>query len=296
MRITINRIAKALALCAGAFSCWTSTAALAARAPLSLPRDGKWVMDYDTDACQLAASFGTGKDAVTFVLRRFEPTDRFYLDLISQSISLAQPADKVTIDFGPVTNPRRLTPSLGTYNDGTAILGIGTDLLDREPAREGKTLPEITPEQEAAVTYVEVRQGVRQPLRLELGSMGAPMRAMRTCIDDLVRTWGFDPGALATLRSPPRPIGSPGDWLRASDYPDRLSLAGTQGMVQFRLDVDKSGTVAGCHIQGHTKPEEFNPLTCGLITSRAKFQPALDAAGKPVKWWYVNRVFWILTP
>ena len=294
MTTVTTRIRKALALCAGAFSCWAPLTATAASVPISLPRDGKWVMDYDTDACRLVAAHGTGNDAVVFILHRFQPTGGFYLDLIGKRFDLDQPAAKVTLDFGPEENPRTFMPMLGTSNDRPAILGLHDDLLDRSTENDGETLAAVTPEQETAVTYLVVRQGAHKPIRLELGSMGAPMRAMRTCTTDLVRSWGFDPAVQDTLSRTPKSIGSPGNWLHSSDYPTNMLMVGGQGLVQFRLDVDEQGAVTGCHIQGHTKPEGFTDLTCRLIAKRAKFQPALDSAGRPVKSFYVNRVRWIL--
>ena len=290
----MTQIVKALALCAGAFSCVASTAALAAREPQSLARTGRWVMDYDADSCQLISAFGTDKDAVTFVLNRFEPADDFYLDLIGKRFDLDPTMPQTIVDFGPIDNPRPITTTFGMNSDTPALLSLHDDLLDRGNSPPGVTFPAITPEQEAAVTYVVVRQGAHKPIRLELGSMGAPMRAMRTCIDDLVRSWGFDPAVQAALSRHPVSIGSPGDWLRSGDYPGAMLTVGGQGLVQFRLDIDEQGAVTGCHIQGHTKPEGFTALTCRLITKRAKFRPALDMSGKPVKSYNVNRVRWIM--
>ena len=113
-------------------------------------------------------------------------------------------------------------------------------------------------------------------------------------MDDLVRTWGLDPTVQASLSRRATPLRSPGEWLRSADYPGPMMFKGNQALVQFRLEVDELGAVTNCHIQGHTKPEGFADLTCKLIIKRAKFQPALDAAGKPAKSYYVNRVHWLI--
>ncbi len=64
------------------------------------------------------------------------------------------------------------------------------------------------------------------------------------------------------------------------------------GYVRFRLDVDETGNVAGCRVLYRTNPDEFADLSCKLISKRAKFAPALDAKGKPVKSYYISQIRW----
>lgn len=62
--------------------------------------------------------------------------------------------------------------------------------------------------------------------------------------------------------------------------------------MQFRLDVDPEGKVAACHILARTDPDDFSKLTCKLMSGRARFIPALDAQGKPVKSFFVSKFSW----
>lgn len=296
MGTRLKRIGKALALCAGAFSCGISTAALWAKEPQSLTRIGKWVLDYDAEACRLGGSFGTGKDEVVLRITRFQPGDNFSMELIGRRLDISPGGTKVSVDFGPIHNPRVYDPIIATANGVPMLIGLNGDLLGLPyPNPTEPEHPPITPQQEAAVTYVDIHQSARPPFRLELGAMDAPMRAMRACMDDLVRSWSLDPQVQATLKRRAEPVGSPGQWVTSNDYPSALLNNGSHGLIQFRLMIDETGAVSSCHIQSKTKPEGFAELTCGLIAKRAKFKFALDATGLPVKSFYINRVRWFIS-
>ena len=130
--------------------------------------------------------------------------------------------------------------------------------------------------------------------RLELRSMGAPMAALRTCMDNLLTHWGYDPAVVASLSRGVTPIGSPGNWITSADYPSKSLMQGHNGIVQFRLDVDEAGKILGCHILARTNPDEFADVSCRAVSRRAKLQPALDATGRPVKGFYITKVRFII--
>ena len=50
----------------------------------------------------------------------------------------------------------------------------------------------------------------------------------------------------------------------------------------------------GCRVLYRTNPDEFADLTCALISKRARFAPALDAKGTPVKSFYISNVRWVM--
>lgn len=132
----------------------------------------------------------------------------------------------------------------------------------------------------------------KRPFRLEFGSLGKPFEQMRHCMDTLLESWGYDPKVQAELLRPASAITPPSRWLSPSDYPLGALRMGHNGIVQFRLDVDAEGKVGGCHVLARTSPDDFADATCRAVTRRAKLQPALDAEGKPVRSFYVQKVIW----
>ena len=74
------------------------------------------------------------------------------------------------------------------------------------------------------------------------------------------------------------------------DYPRDLVRTGAQGLVRFRLTVDKEGAPTKCDLASTTKPEGFGSVVCGALLQRARFKPALDAQGEPIKSYFTGVV------
>jgi len=262
------------------------------REPIPLPLQGKWEINYDVDACHLIASFGPEKERLIARFSRFSPGDWFYLDLFGKPLRSTELQQNVKVGFGPDENFRQVTAIAGKAG-ALAMLKFGVlDLLDRAGDAQDIAVA-VTPEQERAVRTLTVTLGSKV-WRLELGPMDGPMRALRTCNDDLIKYWGYDPVQQASLGRRPEPVTVPGTWLDSADYPQTALVRGASGVVQFRLDVQADGSVGGCHVQARTNPDEFADRSCRLLTKRARFRPALDHAGIPVRSYFVSRIYWMM--
>lgn len=291
MRQAIELIAKAAALCAAAFlSCGQ---AMAARDPLILTLSDKWVANFDDNFCQLVATLGPENSKVVAIFTRFGPGDSLNLELAGEAVRTVGSHSEVKLTIGPHGHSRKLDGTSGTLAKLPLLILPPIDLLNRGPSKPGTELP-VTPEQEADVEWFEVEISGKRPLRLMLGSMAKPMKVMRTCVRTLVASWGYDLDQLTNLQRGATPVGNAIDWARASDYPREMVATGGQGNVFFRLDIDASGTPVGCKVLRKTNPDAFADLSCSLLMKRAKFLPALDAAGNPTKSLYVNSIRWIL--
>ena len=121
--------------------------------------------------------------------------------------------------------------------------------------------------------------------------MSSTKAAMDRCIDQLLTTWGLDPAVQRALQHGPVPLNNPSDWVRSTDYPS--SAANRSSVINFRLAIGADGAVTGCHIQSGLSVADFAAATCQLVARRARFSPALDAAGKPVTSFYANTVRWV---
>lgn len=268
-----------------------------ARAPETevLKRSEKWLVDYNRDACHLVAQFGSGDTMVAARFTRYEPGTRFDLSLYGNRLRSLDNRVGAKIDFGmgkPVT-AQGMTGNAGKLD---AVFFSSMRLDGWERKSEDEAWPDILPAQESAVTGMTVDIRGKRRFRLDFGSLGKPLAQLRDCTTNLVRHWGYDPDVQATLSRPVRPAESPQKWVRDSDYPGKASMLGHNGIVQFRLDVDPQGRVAGCYILARTSPDDFADVTCSAITRRAKLLPALDAQGKPVRSYFVQKVLWKAGP
>lgn len=277
--------------------------------PLTL--NGAWVMNYDEDSCQLSANFGPPENRVGIRFTRYRPGDDFELLLSGEHLPGTGAIASADLLFGPAGAAWKGNATMADI--GKVRIAIISSTSLRESPFDGRgrlttvvqsrksppitidavSLSPVAPAREAAVSDLTVSLGRSQSFRLALGSMGQPMAAMRTCTDDLLRHWGFNPELGGKLRNGPVPIGNPASWATTSDYPQSALRAGASGNVRFRVDVAEDGKIVGCRILFRTRPDEFADLTCRLISRRARFNPALDAEGKPVKWFYINQVRWV---
>lgn len=265
-----------------------------AKPPETLTRSSKWQVDYDDDACHLLAEFGEDKDKVIMQITRYDLGDPLHLNLYGKRVDSPDSRGKVTLDFGLADKPIEETWIGGKNGDLNAIFVSVLRMDGWESAEPGDIGPKITPEQEASVSFITVDLPRKKPFRLDVGSLGKPLAQLRECQENLVKSWGYDPQEQATLSQPARPHNPPTDWFRSSDYPVEALGRRAQGMVQFRLDVDSAGNVAGCRILNRSNPDLFADITCKSVAKRAKLSPALDAAGKPVRSFEVYHVRWVM--
>lgn len=270
----------------------TSSAALAKDEPQVLKRTGQWELNYDRDACHLLAQFGAGDAKMLLRFSRYGLGDSFDLTVFGNQVRYDHAPRTIALDFGIAAKPETTRWSVGTIGTN-AVLYFTSQRLDAysRRAKDGAKAPPILPAQEAAVTGATISASGKPPFRLEFGSLAKPMAQLRACQDDLLRSWGYDPAVQATLTREAEPI-APGNWLTSEDYPEAALEKGQSGTVQFRLDVDPDGKMAGCYVVGRSSPDAFADATCKAVSSRARFRPALDANGRPVRTYYVHKVIW----
>lgn len=278
---------------AAAFIASAASAAGAEKSPETLARAGKWLVNYDRDACHLAAQFGEGKNAVVAKFTRYEPGEHFDLALIGNRFNSDEAEVAGTVDFGISAKPVKVNGLYGNVGKTKAVFLRSLRFDDWQSREKFDVAPKLAPGQEARITGVTFSMRGKRPFRLELGSLEKPHVQMRLCLDNLVKSWGYDPAQQAAALRPVSAITSPGSWLSSGDYPIGAVMNGHNGLVQFRLDVDPDGKAAGCFILSRTSPDEFADLTCRAMTRRARLQPALDAEGRPMRSYYVNKVVWL---
>ncbi|MDZ3830504.1 MAG: energy transducer TonB [Sphingopyxis sp.] len=273
-----------------------------AREPLHLAPSSKWVVNYADDSCRLARSFGADNKRVDLILDRFRPGRQVAPTLVGQPIAIRGDVRTVIFRFGSDGGGQKREFEVGRMQNGDpAMIVTGrlhvsgpTEAEERvEDGDEDAGEPEPFGSDLAsnnAVTFVDIRIPGKQIVRLDTGPMGAPMKALADCTSDLLRGWGIDVDAHQSLSRRAVPATKVGKWLSSSDYPVAMLIRGRQALVHFRLIVDEIGKPKSCHIQQSTRPQAFDDAVCRGIMAKAQFKPALDATGKPIMSYYVNRV------
>ncbi len=85
-------------------------------------------------------------------------------------------------------------------------------------------------------------------------------------------------------------------YISETDYPAASAKAGEEGKVTFALDISRTGKVTKCRIVESSGFRRLDRRTCEIVRERARFTPARDDAGKPVKDTFTGNVRWLLEP
>ncbi|WP_084580364.1 energy transducer TonB [Sphingomonas azotifigens] len=94
--------------------------------------------------------------------------------------------------------------------------------------------------------------------------------------------------------TPLKPLLPPVNWVTDVDYPPDASHEGKAGRLHYVLTIDTMGKPDGCHVTLTSGYAELDQYTCAILLKRAKFHPALDAAGHAIRATYSGSFGWQL--
>lgn len=280
----------------------SQASAQSAKDPLVLKPVSSWHVDYADDRCRLGREFGEGEQQTYLFLDRYGPGEYFRLLLAGKEVRSISDKTEATVQFGPTEKEQQLhffrgnlakLPALVFTTQARIAPPSDADVLAIKNKNKGDDwidLELISAERQKAVKYLSFDKPLRRQITLQTGSMRAPLVALDKCIDNLMTTWGIDVEKHRTLSRALTPQQSPGKWVVSQDYPLNMLSAGQPALVEFRLSVGADGVPTACHIQSTTRPKEFDEAVCKSVMRRARFDPALDAMGKPLASYYRNTV------
>ncbi|MBO9517959.1 MAG: hypothetical protein J7493_07810 [Porphyrobacter sp.] len=265
---------------------------------------GSWTADYGEDYCRLVRTFSDGKDELSLALERIQPGNDVRMIFVGGGLSPYRNADTIGYQFGPSGTAAKSGYVKSNTADGKQFVSFNPVTLAPLVA-PGAPMPAFDPtkpfvpppynrakEQEAAtgVSMIALSEGLTSPVKIETGSLRAPMAAMQTCADDLLKVWGLDPEKHKTMIAPvalnPNPQGVlPQGTVPFSEF---SKLAG--GGNQVRVIVGADGKPTSCKIYSPTLSESINTKICNLVMEKASFVPAKDAGGQAMA------SFWMGSP
>lgn len=290
------------------------------KATLVLQPSSQWQLDMGEHRCRLARTFGTGASETLFYIEQFNPSARFSYGVAGPSLNDLRitdkfqrlPERKVEVQFGPALPGYEQSYEDASLGDlGAAIMGYGPvqtvfetkeefegrATKNPEPAGGSRELRELDAETGKAISWLSLSSPRIGTVKLELGGMEAPFKAMNFCMDDLVKTWGLDPEQQKQIQKFPV-------WLNDKkivrsiqrNYPAQALRGGRMARFNIRVIVDEEGRAESCQLTNMTTSEGFDrDLTvCGLIKNGAKFSPALAASGSPVRSFFTSSVRYVI--
>ncbi|MFC3579696.1 hypothetical protein ACFONA_05910 [Sphingomonas hylomeconis] len=251
-------------------------AAPAADAPVLEPT-GKWLVMFVGDRCLLTRDYGTGADAVTLAYRPLPLSDSAEWRLLTNTQKKSY-----VVGEGKV----RLLPG------GTEAVGTSFGRRFDDGARRATTMGVRQSEMAALLhaSELEMRVSGERMVRVRLVRIAPALRALKTCNDEVIETWGVDLAVQARVATPAD--GSTGGFIKSEDFPaaGRMAAAGANSTYLFKVDID--GRVTDCKVI-NGEDALFDEAGRAAILKRGRYRrPALDAAGVPIASYQTVNVKW----
>ena len=197
---------RCFGIAATAFAALFQVSPAAAREPTILQPSSSWNLDYAEDKCALKRIFTDGEDELQLQIEQSGLAPYYNIALFGEAVDSTR-GELIQIQFGPSEEPTRRSFIYGDLeeSDTPFLLMHGIHLAPAtDDIKRGEfVVVDIGPEREAAITNLTLSRGLRRPIRLELGSMGEPLAAMRTCVEDLVTSLKMDEEGLAEVVTGP---------------------------------------------------------------------------------------------
>jgi TonB family protein len=236
----------------------------------------RWNVDYGTLRCSLARRLGGEQSPVLILssyLGRDEPE---FILMRAGDQALPDLPDQMDVVLSPSNERETVHVERRTgYAYGVALSGLREGFFDRF----------------AAARNVRFEADGRVIVDLPIPFADRAVAFLRSCNDDLLRSWGIDPALQAAWRRPPTAVSGTID---DDDYPAAAMRAGQSGAVVVRYVVGTGGRVSDCVVLVSSRSPELDSTTCRLFTQRLRFEPALDAEGRAVSALLVRTVVWRL--
>jgi protein TonB len=99
---------------------------------------------------------------------------------------------------------------------------------------------------------------------------------------------------LPPVGPPNRPAKAIGDsnLITSDDYPREAVRTGERGSVRIYYRISQDGLITACRVLQSSGSGVLDRTSCDLFMERARYQPATDAEGRPVKSFSNRTISW----
>jgi len=233
----------------------TTMLALAAAQAAPMTPSSKWVVDYRPDMCLASRTFGVAAAPTIF---GFEPS--ITMDDAGAMLLIVTPDPHGGVRTGRAT----VTLSSGEKKTLDYVSWTFKNESAAQRAFEVSADSDFMTKLDQS-TALSMDAG-KDSFALATGPFTKVLAAMKTCTDNLLRSWGVDPAAKAV------PMGNPGGWFTDDDYPSEARRRNASGRVVAIVTADPEGHVKACRIVSSSKDPALDQQTCDLARRRGRYQ------------------------
>lgn len=227
-----------------------------------------WVVNYDTAECTAQRAYGDPADPLLLVLGPSAWGNSYEL-MIVKSGSAPKFAEQLegSVNFGQ--GPIKAW-----------LLRWGTDKPKlRQFIKFRISEGDIAQAKNAsAVTFHMER---RPDVSLSLSAVPDLLSTLQNCTVDLQHYWNMIDPEQKKIAAPA--IGDVRKVFTSNDYPSEALTQNQEGQARFLLFVDEQGKIPACYVVEPSGIPALDGMGCQVIRQRAKFKPAIDTAGKPIR-------------
>lgn len=203
----------AIALC-------TASPVLAAQ-PVELAPATPWKLDIANNQCTVERSFGAGDDSVTFVLVKDGGPAQLEVVVFGKKLPKFKGNGPISLGFPPDGLSR-------TYSGFSTGLKSRPEQVVRLPDTGVELFSSAVKGQDLSITQAD-----KWAVTLKKTDIAPALRALDSCYDQLLESWGVDPKASTRLAVPPRRNGEP-----------RMTNPGLTIAIRVRVDTWGNGPPA----------------------------------------------------
>ena len=269
-----------------------AAAALAADEQIVLPATTAWNVDYAENSCGLRRGFGGEGSQVFVEFRQSFPSSRLTLMLIANGIEIVD--EPLVLQFGSEAPLRMMDAQRIDGADGFEGFLDYVTIFPPRPRRDyDYALDRAARERD--VPAITISNVFDREVRLDTGTLYPAMAALRSCVDNLMESWGVDLAAFGEAQTPVRPIAFE-EWVQdvIRHYP-RGALRRRRGnYVDVTLLVRPNGRAVQCRAGNGIGREDYEQVACAAIMEYARFEPAMTADGRAVHGLWHTRVQYLV--
>lgn len=263
-----------------------------------------WRLDAGEEKCRLAAVYGDAPEGHILFIEQDQPGSAVGFAIGGPSFEGIDWEEAVAFQFGelpPFAIERYSKGDIGPYQPAVLIAAQSLAEEPLEDADEGDIEEDVAPgigripvDRFLGVSELRVMQDGKTRVALALPNFKNALEALNRCSEGFITYWGLD---LEKHRTMTRGVKFTNLMRVArslqSKYPSNALRRGEQGTVRFLVLVDEQGKVTDCRQSDVTALDRLDSPVCREMR-RARFEPALDADGKPMKSYYSSRITYLI--
>lgn len=228
----------------------------------------RWSVDGSGAFCTLSRAVAEAP-ATSLVVRTYPGIDKFSLLLIRKGPAGFGAIHDVSVSFDPPGQH---------WAQPVALLPLG----DLGKAIDMDYLPTAFIEDFGKASSITVAVGKKAIGTWPIPVAGKAVDALRRCETAKLVEWGADPATFEPGGAVPTPIGDASRWLEPPD----VRMGDTRHlsvMAVARLTIGVDGRVEACALVDSNHNAKFDAAACPALTEHARYTPAKDKDGKPVR-------------